>query len=160
MRGALVALICPRDQEPGVDVRSGCPRYWILPVPPQHGAVGGGCCGVRCPSDLWVVRRLAAHRSAEWSWLSPPGRKPMSEPLRTLPLRMKPVERSPSQRGDAVLELRPSCENYNTALPPDSVQARICTFSAPSALFALKRCWETSAPTVVAAFRPVRPARQ
>ena len=27
-----------------------------------------------------------------------------------------------------MLELRPTCENCNKALPPDSLEARICTF--------------------------------
>ncbi len=27
-----------------------------------------------------------------------------------------------------MLELRPTCENCNTALPPDSLEARICSF--------------------------------
>jgi len=29
---------------------------------------------------------------------------------------------------DAMLELRPTCENCNCALPPDSVDARICSY--------------------------------
>jgi hypothetical protein len=27
-----------------------------------------------------------------------------------------------------MLELRPTCENCNKALPPDSLEARICTY--------------------------------
>jgi len=33
-----------------------------------------------------------------------------------------------------MLELRPTCENCNEALPPDSLEARICTYESPQSL--------------------------
>jgi hypothetical protein len=30
-----------------------------------------------------------------------------------------------------MLELRPTCEHCNKALPPDSLEARICTYIPP-----------------------------
>lgn len=59
-----------------------------------------------------------------------------------------------------MLELRPTCENCNTALPPDSTVARICsyecTFCAPCVELLGNVC-----PNCGGGFtpRPVRPAR-
>ena len=59
-----------------------------------------------------------------------------------------------------MLELRPTCENCNKALPPDSVEARMCsyecTFCAPCA----DNLLENVCPNCGGGFvpRPVRPA--
>ena len=60
-----------------------------------------------------------------------------------------------------MLELRPSCEHCNVALPPDSLDARICSFECTFC----KRCVEevlgNVCPNCGGGFcvRPIRPAR-
>lgn len=44
-----------------------------------------------------------------------------------------------------MLELRPNCELCDKDLPPDSVEARICSYEGPIALIALKLCFLMSA---------------
>jgi hypothetical protein len=39
-----------------------------------------------------------------------------------------------------MLELRPNCECCDKDLPPESAEARICTYDAPSAPIALIAC--------------------
>jgi len=44
-----------------------------------------------------------------------------------LPADVPALERSPSSREDTMLELRPTCEHCNKALPPDALEARLCS---------------------------------
>ncbi len=59
-----------------------------------------------------------------------------------------------------MLELRPTCENCNRALPPDSLDARICsfecTFCAPCATNVLRNVCPNCGGGFVP--RPIRPA--
>jgi len=52
-----------------------------------------------------------------------------------------------------VLELRPSCENCNVALPPNSLDARICCMSAHFARLVWTKCCVTCARIAVAGLR-------
>lgn len=60
-----------------------------------------------------------------------------------------------------MLELRPTCEHCNTALPPDSLEACICTYECRFCT----NCVDTVLDNVCANFggvfvpRPVRPSR-
>jgi uncharacterized protein len=60
-----------------------------------------------------------------------------------------------------MLELRPTCENCNTALPPASPQARICSFECTFCADCVERVLFNVCPNCGGGFvpRPVRPAR-
>ncbi len=59
-----------------------------------------------------------------------------------------------------MLELRPTCENCNVALPPDSMQARICTFECTFCSGCVTRVLGGVCPNCGGGFapRPIRPA--
>jgi len=59
-----------------------------------------------------------------------------------------------------MLELRPTCENCNVALPPESTQAMICTFECTFCMTCAQML-ENVCPNCGGGFspRPVRPAR-
>lgn len=58
-----------------------------------------------------------------------------------------------------MLELRPTCENCNTALPPDSAEAMICTFECTFCRDCVQRVLENVCPNCGGGFcqRPNRP---
>jgi hypothetical protein len=58
-----------------------------------------------------------------------------------------------------MLELRPRCENCNAALPPDSVEARICSFECTFCAPCVDTVLENVCPNCGGGFtpRPVRP---
>jgi len=60
-----------------------------------------------------------------------------------------------------MLELRPTCENCNKALPPDAVEARICTYECTFCASCVDSVLENVCPNCGGGFvpRPVRPAR-
>ena len=60
-----------------------------------------------------------------------------------------------------MLELRPTCENCNKPLPPDSLDARICSYECTFCAGCVEACCSTSARTAAAdsSRRPIRPAR-
>jgi uncharacterized protein len=60
-----------------------------------------------------------------------------------------------------MLELRPTCENCNVALPPDSLEARICTYECTFCAACVERVLENVCPNCGGGFerRPVRPSR-
>jgi uncharacterized protein len=60
-----------------------------------------------------------------------------------------------------MLELRPSCEHCNTALPPASPLARICSFECTFCADCVERVLFNVCPNCGGGFvpRPVRPAR-
>ena len=60
-----------------------------------------------------------------------------------------------------MLELRPTCENCNKALPPDSVEARICTYECTFCAACVETLLENVCPNCGGGFvpRPIRPAR-
>ena len=60
-----------------------------------------------------------------------------------------------------MLELRPSCEHCNTALPPDSQQARICSFECTFCESCVESVLKNVCPNCGGGFapRPIRPAR-
>jgi len=60
-----------------------------------------------------------------------------------------------------VLELRPSCEHCNKALPPDSLEARICTFECTFCDTCVTELLDNVCPNCGGGFvpRPVRPAK-
>jgi hypothetical protein len=60
-----------------------------------------------------------------------------------------------------MLELRPTCENCNVALPPDSPDARICTYECTFCAPCVESVLENVCPNCAGGFerRPVRPAR-
>ena len=60
-----------------------------------------------------------------------------------------------------MLELRPTCENCNKALPPDSVEARICTYECTFCEQCVETILENVCPNCGGGFvpRPIRPSR-
>ena len=61
-----------------------------------------------------------------------------------------------------MLELRPTCENCNKALPPDSAEARICSFECTFCAACVEEELHNVCPNCGGGFaaRPVRPARE
>lgn len=59
-----------------------------------------------------------------------------------------------------MLELRPVCENCNKALPPDSVEARICSYECTFCAACVENVLENVCPNCGGGFvpRPIRPA--
>jgi hypothetical protein len=43
-----------------------------------------------------------------------------------------------------MLELRPTCEHCNKSLPPDSLEARICSYECTFCARVLNACWDMS----------------
>lgn len=60
-----------------------------------------------------------------------------------------------------MLELRPTCENCNKALPPDSLEARICTYECTFCAACVDNLLDNVCPNCGGGFvaRPVRPSR-
>jgi uncharacterized protein len=60
-----------------------------------------------------------------------------------------------------MLELRPSCEHCNVALPPDSADARICSFECTFCATCVENVLGNVCPNCGGGFvpRPVRPAK-
>ena len=60
-----------------------------------------------------------------------------------------------------MLELRPTCENCNTALPPDSRDARICSYECTFCASCVENVLDNVCPNCGGGFvpRPIRPAR-
>ena len=59
-----------------------------------------------------------------------------------------------------MLELRPSCENCNKALPPDSPQARICSYECTFCAACVENVLANVCPNCGGGFvpRPIRPS--
>jgi hypothetical protein len=59
-----------------------------------------------------------------------------------------------------MLELRPTCENCNKPLPPDALEARICTFECTFCVACVEGVLGNVCPNCGGGFspRPVRPA--
>jgi len=60
-----------------------------------------------------------------------------------------------------MLELRPTCENCNRALPPDSIEARICSYECTFCATCAEGVLQNVCPNCGGGFvqRPIRPAR-
>jgi hypothetical protein len=60
-----------------------------------------------------------------------------------------------------MLELRPTCENCNEPLPPNSPDARICSYECTFCATCVERILDNVCPNCGGGFvpRPVRPAR-
>ncbi len=60
-----------------------------------------------------------------------------------------------------MLELRPTCENCNVPLPPDSLDARICSFECTFCAACATQVLRNVCPNCGGSFvpRPIRPAR-
>jgi hypothetical protein len=60
-----------------------------------------------------------------------------------------------------MLELRPTCEHCNVALPPDSTDARICSYECTFCATCVERVLHNVCPNCGGGFvqRPVRPRR-
>lgn len=60
-----------------------------------------------------------------------------------------------------MLELRPSCENCNAPLPPESLDARICSFECTFCVHCVEDVLENVCPNCGGGFcpRPIRPSR-
>ena len=60
-----------------------------------------------------------------------------------------------------MLELRPTCENCNKPLPPNSVEARICSYECTFCAACVETVLENVCPNCGGGFvpRPIRPAR-
>jgi len=61
-----------------------------------------------------------------------------------------------------VLELRPGCENCNKPLPPDSLEARICSYECTFCVTCVDTVLENVCPNCGGGFvpRPIRPSRK
>jgi len=60
-----------------------------------------------------------------------------------------------------MLELRPTCEHCNCPLPPDSTEARICSFECTFCARCVETVLENVCPNCGGGFtaRPIRPAK-
>ena len=60
-----------------------------------------------------------------------------------------------------MLELRPTCENCNTFLPPDSIEARICSYECTFCATCVESVLQNVCPNCGGGFvaRPIRPVR-
>jgi hypothetical protein len=60
-----------------------------------------------------------------------------------------------------VLELRPTCENCNKALPPDSLEARICSYECTFCAACVDSVLNNVCPNCGGGFapRPIRPSK-
>ena len=60
-----------------------------------------------------------------------------------------------------MLELRPTCENCNKALPPDSLDARICSYECTFCATCVETVLHDVCPNCGGGFtpRPIRPAQ-
>ena len=60
-----------------------------------------------------------------------------------------------------MLELRPTCENCNTPLPPDSLDARICSYECTFCAQCVDTLLQDVCPNCGGGFvaRPIRPSR-
>jgi uncharacterized protein len=60
-----------------------------------------------------------------------------------------------------MLELRPTCEHCNKALPPDSMEARICTYECTFCAACVETRLKNTCPNCGGGFvpRPVRPSK-
>ena len=60
---------------------------------------------------------------------------------------------------NAVLQLRPTCENCNRALPPESLEARICSYECTFCARCVEQVLSNVCPNCGGGFtpRPVRP---
>jgi hypothetical protein len=60
-----------------------------------------------------------------------------------------------------MLELRPTCENCNQPLPPDSLEARICTYECTFCAACVETLLDNVCPNCGGGFvpRPIRPSR-
>jgi hypothetical protein len=60
-----------------------------------------------------------------------------------------------------MLELRPTCENCNKALPPDSLEARICTYECTFCATCVEKVLANVCPNCGGGFvpRPFRPSK-
>lgn len=60
-----------------------------------------------------------------------------------------------------MLELRPTCEHCNKALPPDSLEARICTYECTFCAGCVESVLGNVCPNCGGAFvpRPIRPSK-
>jgi hypothetical protein len=60
-----------------------------------------------------------------------------------------------------MLQLRPSCENCNEPLPPESLEARICSFECTFCVRCVEDVIENVCPNCGGGFcpRPIRPSR-
>jgi hypothetical protein len=65
------------------------------------------------------------------------------------------------QAGQDVLELRPTCEHCNRALPPNSTEARICSFECTFCADCVSGLLGNVCPNCGGGFsaRPIRPAK-
>ena len=61
-----------------------------------------------------------------------------------------------------MLELRPNCENCNRALPPDSTEARICSYECTFCAACVENVLANVCPNCGGGFvpRPVRPTKE
>ncbi|WP_082797839.1 DUF1272 domain-containing protein [Collimonas arenae] len=60
-----------------------------------------------------------------------------------------------------MLELRPTCEHCNKSLPPDSLEARICSYECTFCVTCVDNILENVCPNCGGGFvsRPVRPSK-
>ena len=60
-----------------------------------------------------------------------------------------------------MLELRPSCEHCNKALPPDSLEARICSYECTFCTKCVESVLDNVCPNCGGGFvpRPIRPSK-
>jgi uncharacterized protein len=60
-----------------------------------------------------------------------------------------------------MLELRPTCENCNKALPPDALEARICSYECTFCAACVDDILDNVCPNCGGGFvpRPIRPAK-
>ncbi len=67
-----------------------------------------------------------------------------------------------SSEEGGMLELRPTCEHCNTALPPNSTEARICTYECTFCASCVDQVLNNVCPNCGGGFvpRPIRPSKK
>ena len=86
-------------------------------------------------------------------------------PSGTQPMLTEPVESISRildrKQLDVMLQLRPTCENCNTTLPPNSLEARICSYECTFCSNCAEKILSNVCPNCGGGFvsRPIRPAR-
>jgi hypothetical protein len=74
---------------------------------------------------------------------------------------VRPLNANEPSRENGMLELRPTCEHCNNALPPASLEARICTYECTFCATCVEDILGNVCPNCGGGFvpRPIRPSK-
>src|SRR5436190_13909360 len=91
----------------------------------------------------------------------PRGTSPRAAIIRKTHARCSPTSRRARNLRRLMLQLRPTCEHCNKALPPDSTEARICSYECTFCASCVDKVLGNVCPNCGGGFvpRPVRPSK-